>query len=206
MDKFAGEQTEQSPTQPNIQRKTTLAARLFSVAIVVYLVVCVAGFIFLATVFRLIPVLILSLISALPLIGGLRLRRRWNSVKVSEIGLLVVLLAIATGGEIMVVKQWYKEGDHLAPSEEARIWKEFKQQVHREPGLQNIEIRKLKEYFVSGKVESEADFQRLISLATKCGIAGESYSDYWRKYVSITNRDKDSVDATLNITLPANHD
>src|SRR5271157_3121192 len=88
----------------SVSRASRVWGRLFSAAIVAYLVVWAAGFVFVSRVFGLYGALALALVPILPLVIAVRLRRRWPSVRVREFASLAALLVVASGSVVGVVR------------------------------------------------------------------------------------------------------
>jgi hypothetical protein len=147
------------------------AAKLFSLAILVYLLIWAVGFVFVSRVFGIGITTLLFLIPVLPLVDGLRMRRRWPVVRAREFAFLALLLIVASGCVIGVVKNWYETGMDRRHAEDVK-WAEFGRALRQDTAFQDLEIHSSRKhtYWVSGTVASEADVRRLNWLAIGCGI------------------------------------
>ena len=191
----AGQNEPQSPTHKSTGMTT---ARLFSLTIAVYLTACAAEFIFIARVFGANPAMAFSLLAAIPLVVGVRMRLRWNSVNALDFVPLVLVVTFATWGNIAVVQGWYAAGLHLnpgtwtlfeSPSQEDLNWKEFGREFRKDPAFKDIKIELTERkhiYWASGTLTSENDLERLVPLANKCGIPGDRLDGPYFNSVSIT--------------------
>jgi hypothetical protein len=146
--------------------------RLMTVAPLVYLAISMAGCAFISNVFGLSGALALSLVLMPPLVVAVRLRRRWPGVRGRELAFLALLLAISCGGVAYVVRDWYETGMDRYHAEDER-WAEFERLLRRDPALRDVRINLTDRYHIywaSGTVASEAELDRLKSLASRCGI------------------------------------
>jgi hypothetical protein len=176
-----------APTQWSNYPDARAWARLFSLAILAYLIAWAAGFAFVSRVFGLDDAMFLSLIPVFPLIVAIRLRRRWPAVRGTELILLLLLLTIASGGGVFVVRDWFDKGMDHRHAEDVQ-WAEFGVILRKDPAFKNVEIKKsLRKniYWVDGVVATEADLDRLQSLATRCGISGRSLDGPFQSSVSL---------------------
>ncbi len=176
-----------APTQWSRYPDARTSARLFSLAILGYLVAWAAGFAFISRVFGLEGAMLLSLIPVFPLIVAIRLRRRWPAVRGTDLVRLFLLLAIASGAEVFVVRDWIDKGMDRQHAEDL-MWAEFGVALRRDPAFKNVEIKKsLRKdiYWVSGTVDTEADLERLRSLATRCGISRRRLDGPFQHSVSL---------------------
>ena len=179
----------------DVQPDTKAAARLFSLAFLVYLIVWAAGFGFASREFGLGAATVLSSIPALPLIVGLRMRRRWHSVQSKELVLLALLLVVAIGSSLVVVRNWYETGMDRYHSEDVKFV-EFGRALRKDPAFQDIRIcfTKTKHiYWVSGTVKSESDLSRLRFLAARYGITGRLDGPF-EDSISITIRQQQKLE------------
>ncbi len=148
------------------------AEKLFSIAILVYLLILATGFICVSRVFGIVPTTILFLIPALPLAVGMKMRRRWPAVRMREFAFLTLLLIVAAGGVVGVVQNWYETGMDNRHTEDL-MWAKFDQALRKDTSFREIKIQTTEPkhiYWVSGTVTSEADLSRLNSLAIENGI------------------------------------
>ena len=168
MDKSSNREDDTPAPQ---QESGRFAAKLFSLAMIVYIIMWAAGFVFVAQVFGIGGTTILSLIPALPFVVGLKMRRRWPAVRRREFAFLALLLIVATGGVIGVVGKWYETGMDRYHADDVK-WAEFGRALRKDAAFQDFEIHLSRKhgYWVSGTVASEADIGRLNSLAIRCGI------------------------------------
>ena len=131
------------------------------------------GFVLIASDFGLRAAAALLLLFLLPpLVVALRLRRRWPTVGKREVVYLAVLTCVAFGAIIFVVRDWYDKGidhDHAV----AVQWSRFERLIRRDPAFRDVQVKvtaRKRIYYVEGTVASEADVDRLKSLALNCGI------------------------------------
>jgi hypothetical protein len=160
--------------------------RPFTIILMVYFLVCGVGFAFVARVFGLEGAMVLSLIPALPLVVAVRMRCRWDTVKNKEFAFLAVLLIVAIGGVIGVVRNWYETGMDHRHAEDVK-YAEFGRELLRDPSFRDLKINAgLKNvHWVSGTVASEADLARLYSLAARHGIADRRLDGPYQYRVTI---------------------
>jgi hypothetical protein len=183
-------------TQPIVRPKASLGARLFSVAIGVYVIAWIAEFIFITKVFGPKNAIALSFLSVLPFLLSVYMRCRWKSLKPGDWLALVLLLAVTIEGAFLFSRGWYEAGWHYRrgewtfftpKSEEDRAWDEFSRVLHKEPGFRFITHRRFRGVnWLKGSLESEADLERLIELAKKCGIKDEHLDGPYQHSISIT--------------------
>lgn len=176
-----------SLTQGSGQSYAGASASLFSIAILAYFLASAVGFLYVARVFGLGGAMLLSLIPALPLVVAVRLRRRRPAVRRTELILLLALSVVASGGGIFVVRDWFDKGLDSRRDEDLR-WAEFGSALRRDPAFKNVDIKKsLRKdiYWVSGTVATEADLNRLQSLATRFGISRPSLDGPYQSSVSL---------------------
>jgi len=189
-------QTDERRTEPPIPSSTPLAARLFSAAIALYAMLCIAEFVFITREFGFKNAIALSILSLLPFLLSVSMRVRWKSVKGSDWGALALLLVAMTLATIVLVDRWYKSGWHYRPgtwtfvtpqSEEDRNWDAFLREVRKEPAFKRIKSRRFRGVnWLEGTLESMADLDRLIALARKCGINDRRLDGPYRHSISIT--------------------
>jgi len=89
-----------------------------------------------------------------------------------EFAFLAVAFCVASGGIVLVVRDWYAKGMDERHAEDVK-WAEFERLVRRDAAFQDVKInltRRKHIYWASGTVASEADLDRLKSLASRCGI------------------------------------
>lgn len=117
-----------------------------------------------------------------------RLRTRLPTVRGHEIGFLVILSLFATGAAIFVVRDWYDRGLHHAHAEDVQ-WSQLENFMRRDSAFQNVKIRLTDRkhiYYVEGTVNSNADLERLLALAYRCGIKRKRLDGPFVHSVSLT--------------------
>ena len=196
MHETAGEQTEQLPTQSIGRPKVSLAAHLFSAAIIAYVIGWVAEFVFITRVFGLNNSIALSFISVLPFIYSVYMRSRWKSLRAGDWRLLLLVSTVSTVATSGFVNRWYESGWHYRPgtwtfntppSQKDLTWNEFKKELRKDPTFKNItpyDSRGV--YWLEGSLKSEADLDRMITLAKKCEINRERLDGPYQHSISIT--------------------
>jgi hypothetical protein len=141
-------------------------------AILPCLALVVAGFVFVSFVFGLPSASALSLLLTPPLVIGVRLSRRWSAVTVRDLTFLTIVLSVALGGAAFVVWDWYATGMDRDHAEDVK-WTEFERVIRRDSAFKDVRINlqdRKHFHWASGTVASEADLDRLVSLASQCGI------------------------------------
>jgi hypothetical protein len=91
-----------------------------------------------------------------------------------EFAFLTLLLIVAAGGVVGVVRNWYETGMDDRHTEDLK-WAKFGQALRKDPSFREVEIQTTEPkhiYWVRGTVTSEADLIRLNSLAIENGITG----------------------------------
>ena len=159
---------------PTLDYKATVSARLFSLTIGIYFIGCVAGLMFVSGVFGAEDAFGLSMIAICPIIVAVRMRLRWHSAVNRDFMFLVLLLIVATGSSIGLVRSWYHADNDLKP--EDKVFAEFRRALHNDSSFRNITVspKKVKgTYDVTGSVASKSDLQRLDALANQFGITGQ---------------------------------
>ncbi|MGL5094010.1 MAG: hypothetical protein ACRDD1_00375, partial [Planctomycetia bacterium] len=112
------------------------AAVLASVALLV------GGFAFVSRDFgHGIPVVVLSLVLALPLAFAVRLRLRWPAVRGREFVFFAVLFCVAAGTSWFAVQAWYTAGLDRYHAEDMK-WAKFDRRLRRDPAFREVEIEK----------------------------------------------------------------
>ena len=147
------------------------ARRVFSLAIFAYLVVWVVVFVFLSRVFGNGDAILLSLAFVPPLVIALRMLRRWPLVRRRELAYLSALVIFISGASVYVVRYWSEIGmdrGHEAYEE----FVEFRRLLARDPAFRNVELSYYENlkcpYWMRGSVTSDADADRLRSIADQC--------------------------------------
>jgi hypothetical protein len=152
--------------------------KLFSLVLLAYLTLSLAGFAFVWRVFGLAAANCLSLIQVLPLIAGIRMRRRWQSLRQREFAYLVTLLVVAVGAVVGLVWAWYAAGLDRQHSSDMEL-AEFNRLLHKDPAFRDVELEVSPRRWVfsgaqmlsiRGTVASQADLDRLKSLAAQYHI------------------------------------
>jgi hypothetical protein len=163
---------------------------------VVVTLACLAPFaaasVFVSRVFGLSNALAVSLLLIPPLVIAVRLRRRWPAVRGRELAFLAILLCVSSAGTVFVVWDWYATGMDRYHAEDVK-WTEFEQLIRRDAALRDVRVnltRRKHIYWASGTVASEADLDRLKSLASQCGIGGQLDGPFAHS-VSLTVRTPD---------------
>ena len=150
------------------------AATTIRCSLLVGLGCCVAGFLAVSRPFGVGAALVVFLLLAPALFVAVRLRRRWPNVRPRELVYLAVLVCIGSGGIVFVVRDWYDKGLQHRHAEDLQ-WAEFERLLRRDPAFRNVKINLTDRkhiYWASGTIETEADLDRLRSLAAECGIEG----------------------------------
>ncbi len=158
--------------------------KVFSLALVGYFLLWLAGFAFVYRVFGFFPAIGLSLILVFPLIVGIRMRGKWQSLRPREFVLLSALLVIVLAAGSGLVWNWYATGMDRRHTEDVEC-AAFGRLLRKDPAFRKVEI------FVSGKhifwirgsVASKADLDRLRSLAAQ-------YPIDWNEEVEVTSAPK----------------
>ena len=193
-----GEQPEQLPKERTGRPKAGLTAHFLSLVILVYFIGWAAGCIFLSREFGIKNAIVISMILAIPFALIISMRSRWNSLGVGDWGLLVMVLSVAAVGTKTIVDRWYESGWHYRhgrwtffppPSQESLKWSEFKEEFYKDASFKNLKVHRptnsKNSYWLEGSLESEADLDRLVALAKKCGIDQESLDGPFRNSISI---------------------
>lgn len=146
---------------------------LIALAVLICLAPLVFGFVIVASDFGPRAASVLFFLFLLPsLVVAVRLHRRWPAVQGREVVYLAVLSCVALGAVVFVVRDWYDKGLQYYHAEDVR-WSEFGRLMRRDPAFRNVQIRLTHRkhiYYVEGSVASQADLDRLQSLAIDCGI------------------------------------
>lgn len=174
--------------------------KAIGVAILVALAVLVVGFAFVSQEFGYYGAAVYSLILVPPLVVAIRLYRKWPSASVRELVFLAVTFFFAIGGAAFILNAWYADGLDRDHAEDVK-WDQFEKRVRKDPRFQNVQIHKSERknvYWVTGTVESQADLERLRSLAAECEIDRQRLDGPYVHSISLTvgnggNEVKDSV-------------
>jgi hypothetical protein len=170
------------------QLRSATKRTLIALAVLVCVAPSVVGFVFVASDFGLRAASGLFLLFLLPpLVIAIRLRWRWPTVRGREVAYLAVLFCVAVGAMVFVVRGWYDTGMDQRHAEDVR-WAEFGRLMRRDPAFRNVEItltHRKHIYYVEGTVASQADLDRLKSLALSCGIKRERLDGPYTNSVSI---------------------
>jgi hypothetical protein len=167
-------------------------------AIIAYLIGWGVEFVYITRVFGLKNAIAISFLSVLPFILSVHMRFRRTSLNAGDWGLLIMVLAVITLATMVFVDRWYESGWHYRPgqwtfftppSQEDLNWDEFKKAIRKDPSFKNIKTFHPRgsrgDYWLEGSLESEADLERLIALAKKCGINRERLDGPFQKSISI---------------------
>jgi hypothetical protein len=168
-------ESHSSATESTVMAQYWITVRriTLSVALFACLALFVVGFAAISRVFGVGGAVALSLLLAPALVIAVRLWRRWPAVHVRELAFLAVLFCVASGGIVFVVRDWYAKGMDELHAEDMK-WTEFQRLLRRDRTFQDVKINLNRKHFywASGTVASEADLDRLKSLASRCGIEG----------------------------------
>jgi hypothetical protein len=148
-----------------------------------------AGFVLVSRTFGLSNALAVSLLLIPPLVIAVRLCLRWPDVRGRELAFLAILFSVASGGTLFVVWDSYATGMDRYHAEDVK-WTEFERLIRRDPALRDVRVNMTgwkHVYWASGTVASEADLDRLKSLASRCGI-GRRLDGPFAHSVSLTVR------------------
>lgn len=167
-----------------------LAARrmLIASAVLLGLVLFVVGFVSVSSAFGPRAAAGLSLFLLPALVVAVRLHRRWPAVRGREIAYSAVLFIAGMGAIVFVVHDWYDNGMDYRHAEDVQ-WSEFDRLMREDPAFQNVHITLTNRkhiYYVEGTVPSEADLDRLKSLALSCGIKREPLDGPFTNSISLT--------------------
>lgn len=171
---------ERPPPESHTSSKAAVFAKFFTVALVIYAAGGIAVGIFVSNVFGPGCAIGLSLIVACPLVIGLRMRRRLSAMVGRDFVLLVCLMTFACSSATYLVHNWYDnrlDDDHTKDVKYA----ELEQSFESDPAFSDLKLNLSKRkhvYWVSGTVDTEADLDRLKSLAAKIGIKGTLHGPY----------------------------
>jgi hypothetical protein len=154
---------------------------VFSLVLLAYVLLWLAGFAFVSGVFGLVPAIGVSLILLFPFIAGVRMRSNWQSLRGREFVFLFTLSIFVFGAVGGVVWNWYATGMDRRHSEDVEC-AEFGRLLRKDPAFRNVKL------FVSGKhifwirgtVASKADLDRLRSLAAQTPLD-------WNEEVQLTS-------------------
>lgn len=148
--------------------------RLWSLAVAIAagLSLVVGGFAFASTTFGSGSAVGLSLLLILPLAAGVRLCCQWPAVRGRDLGVVALLFCVVSGGGMLVVRDWYRDGIDLYHAEDLR-WAEFERRFRQDRAFADVQVHKTERkeiHWASGSVASQTDLDRLITLAAECGI------------------------------------
>ena len=194
--------TQDSSPQLSGQSKVTKIERIaFFMAMIVYLIGCIAEFIFLTQQFGLKPAFVLSLISALPLAIAFYMWHRWNSIRKTSFDWLSLALVVTVAATAWTctenIKRSYNHNVHhgaqwtfFRPRDPGEVsWEKFGQELRKDPAFQNVKVvltERKHIHYVSGTLKSESDLDRLKALAQKCGIFPRDLDGPYAHSISIT--------------------
>lgn len=188
--------TLDEPQLPPYQPKSTIAARLFSLAIMVYIVTWAVELIFIAKVFGVHRAMLLSLIPMIPLLAAVRMQLRWQRVNALDFVPLGLVVFVACFGVYAIVQSWYVAGYHQRadgwalnqpPSQEDFDWEEFVRAFAKDPSFRGLRIKHFRgTYWLSGSLNTESDLERLIELANKHRIKDRRLDGPYVHSISIT--------------------
>jgi hypothetical protein len=167
-----------------IETKPQTSRRLFSLAIIAYLLVTVGVLVFTLRVFVMGLAVGLEMIFIFPIAVAMRMRSRWPDVRVEEFALLVVLVAFVWGGSAYVIWYNYDRGMHIEHAQNLKF-EAFRHELRKDPAFRNVTaeyVRWMSRYSLKGTVASQADWDRLKALADRFGFGS------WIEDVAIASR------------------
>ena len=147
-----------------ITHTSSMTRNFFSLAIIIYLILFEAVFVFVSHVFGFGCAILLSLIPLFPLIIAIRMRKRWLILKGRDFIYLSILLIITFCAVPGLIWKWYDLGmDHFYAEHLERV--KFVYLLHKDPSFRNLILVERKGCWLEGTVSTEADLDRLKSLA-----------------------------------------
>jgi hypothetical protein len=139
---------------------------IFSLAIILYLIVFGALFVFVSHVFGPGAAIFLSLIPLFPLIIAIRMRKKWLTLKGREFVYLGILLIITFCAVPGLIWYWYDLGmDHWYAKHLERV--QFVHILHNDPAFLNLKLIESKGGLLDGTVPTDADLERLKSILSQ---------------------------------------
>jgi hypothetical protein len=135
----------------------------FSLAIILYLIVFGAVYVFVSHVFGPGAAILLSLIPFFPLIIAIRMRKKWLTLKGREFVYLVILLIITFCAVPGLILYWYDLGmDHFYAAHMEHV--KIVNSLQNDPAFRNLMLVERKGCWLEGTVPTEADLERLKSI------------------------------------------
>lgn len=153
-------------------RGATIRLWVLGVAVVASVAMVVGGFVFASRTFGSDNAFGLALLLILPLVASVRLCWRWPAVQGRELGFLVVLFCVVAAGGFFVVRRWDHLGLDWRHAEDVK-WGAFESRLRQDPAFRDVQIHRPERkslYWASGGVASQADLERLKSMAAECGL------------------------------------
>lgn len=177
-------------------QKANFSARLFSLAIVVYVVAWAVGFLFVAKDFGLQGAIALSSLPMILLLVSFRMRLRWDRVNAFDFFPLGFIALFVGFGVWTLIQSWYSAGYHLRPegwvlyhppSQEDLDWKAFGLAFAKDPAFRGLNMQHFRGvYWLSGSLKNEAELDRLLELAKLHGIKDRRLDGPYGHSISIT--------------------
>ena len=138
---------------------------------VAYLIIWAVVFIFVYHVFGIGAAMGLTVILALPFAVALRMFSRWQSLRRQEFAFLFTVGIVAFGATGGLVWNWYDKGMDLRHAKDVEFI-EFGRRLQKDPAFRDVELLvSPKEFWMRGTVTSDADLDRLRSLAAQGHIS-----------------------------------
>lgn len=146
-----------------ITNASSMPKTIFSLAIILYLIVFGAVYVFVSHVFGPGAAILLSLIPFFPLIIAIRMRKKWLTLKSREFVYLGILLIITFCAVPGLIWYWYDLGmDHFYAVHLERV--NFVDTLHNDPAFRNLVLVERKGCWLEGTVPTETDLVRLKSI------------------------------------------
>jgi hypothetical protein len=142
---------------------SSMPKTIFSLAIILYLIVFGAMYVFVSYVFGPGAAVFLSLIPFFPLIIAIRMHKKWLTLKGRQFVYLGILLIITFCAVPGLVWYWYDLGmDHIYAVHLERV--KFVDYLHDDPAFRNLMLVERKGCWLEGTVPTKADLVRLKSI------------------------------------------
>ena len=158
------------------QTSSPAIRKALSIAIGVYLIIWTAAFVVVSLTCEMGLAIIILILFVLPFVNALLMRYRRRAVRKTHLAVFVILVILVYCAGIAAVLGWY--GEH-------REFIEFRRLLSRVPAFRNIELsydERLKgtPHWMRGMVASDADLDRLRSVADQCRI-------YFNEQIQLTD-------------------
>jgi hypothetical protein len=165
---------------------------IFSLAIIIYLIVFGALFVFVSHVFGLGAAILLSLMPLFPLIIAIRMGKKWLTLKGREFVYLGILLIITFCAVPGLIWSWYDSGlDYMYAAHLERM--KFVDLLHKDPAFRNLQLVEKRGCWLEGTVPTEADLVRLKSILDQNHKIGDSIDcQFVTSSEQITNQIKET--------------